>query len=270
MSASPLAPLGAELLLAALGLAALSLLLSAYLVYKVRQVHRTLYRTDEAVRGLSLGITRNLQQLQLLDHELGLARPLPLLRGWAASPDVLLVLLRRVRSARPRTIVECGSGVSTIVQAQACRLNGVGHVYSLDHDPAFAAATRRTLSDFGLAEWATVIDAPLVERAVAGQRCRWYDLGGLSEDLAIDLLFVDGPPALPHAEQARFPAGPLLFPRLAPGASVILDDAGRPGEQVIVRRWAEAFSFAERSHDCEKGCVELGFPEAEQLPAAAQ
>ena len=60
---------------------------------------------------------------------------------------------------------------------------------------------------------------------------------------------------------ARWPAGPLLFPRLAPGAVVLLDDAARPEEQEAVRRWmAEHPGFAHADLWCEKGCVELVKP----------
>jgi hypothetical protein len=52
----------------------------------------------------------------------------------------------------------------------------------------------------------------------------------------IDLLLVDGPPGS-LGEMARYPALHALENQLAPNAVVILDDAGRPDEQGIVRRW---------------------------------
>ena len=74
---------------------------------------------------------------------------------------------------------------------------------------------------------------------------RWYDEAALADGLRealqgdpIDLLVVDGPPA--HAVGhglARYPALPALEDRLAPGATVVLDDAERPGEQEVLRRW---------------------------------
>jgi hypothetical protein len=32
-----------------------------------------------------------------------------------------------------------------------------------------------------------------------------------------------------------------LFSRIAPGGTVMLDDAARPGERIIARRWAKAW-----------------------------
>lgn len=251
------AAIGTALLLC-LAASGLACVLAAYVAYKVRQVHVTLYGTDLEVRKLSFGVTQNLQLIDLLSHELALGRPLPTLRGWAASPDVLLLLARRVRASVPTTIVECGSGVSTIVQAQAARLNGHGHVHSIDHDAAFAEATRQALADYGLSAWATVTHVPLAEVVIGGERWEWYDPRLLPEVDAIDLLFVDGPPADTPKPLARYPAGPLLFPRLAPGAAVLVDDADRPGEIEMLRRWSREFpDLEQRRRYCEKGCIEL-------------
>ena len=73
----------------------------------------------------------------------------------------------------------------------------------------------------------------------------WYDdavvAAGLDVALRgelIDLLLVDGPPAYAAGhELARYPALPVLYDRLAPGATVVLDDVERAGEQEVLRRW---------------------------------
>ncbi len=55
---------------------------------------------------------------------------------------------------------------------------------------------------------------------------------------ASDLLIVDGPPADgPGQGAARAPALPALQDKLAPGATVVLDDAVRPGESEVLERW---------------------------------
>jgi len=248
---------------AGLALAALACLLGAYLVYKLRQVHRTLYGTDFIVRTLSRSVSQNLQNLELLTQELQLHKPLPPLRGWAASPDILLVMARHVQRAAPAVIVECGSGASTVVLAQAARLNGRGHVYSIDHDGAFAEESRTMLARYGLSDWATITHAPLAEVPISGSRWEWYDLDRLPETPPIDLLFIDGPPADTPKPLARYPAGPMLFPRLAPGAVVFADDTDRPGEIEVLRRWASEFpALSQYAHFCEKGCHELRAGEA--------
>ena len=61
---------------------------------------------------------------------------------------------------------------------------------------------------------------------------------------AIDLLLIDGPPAGdPGLERSRHPALGELGPRLAPGATILLDDARRAGEAAALERWASDFEL---------------------------
>lgn len=249
-------------------LTVLACLLGAYIVYKLRQVHETLYATDFIVRTLSRDVTQTLQTADQLRHEFKFDQPLPPLRGWAASPDVLLLIARHVRHAGPAVIVECGSGSSTLVLAQAAKLNGHGHVYSIDHDGAFAEETRNLLDRHGLSEWATVCHAPLRETEIAGTRWTWYDIECLPRTPLIDLLFIDGPPAGDPSPWARYPAGPILFPHLAAEGIVFADDTARPGETAVLQRWTREFPHLRQyTHFCEKGCCELRMPAESKKPA---
>lgn len=163
--------------------------------------------------------------------------PLPTMSGWALSPEAAVDLVQRVADRRPTTVVECGSGLSTVVLAHAQRSLGIdGRVIALEHDEHYAHLTRELLVRHGLTERATVLHAPLVDVQVEGVAYRWYDLSGLADVTAIDLLFVDGPPAKVGAN-ARFPAYPLLRNRLSADAAVVLDDANRPDEEKIVHAW---------------------------------
>ena len=47
---------------------------------------------------------------------------------------------------------------------------------------------------------------------------------------------------------ARAPALPVLWDRLAPGATVVLDDIERPGEQEVLRRWEGEFDVVFTRH----------------------
>ena len=51
----------------------------------------------------------------------------------------------------------------------------------------------------------------------------------------IDLIIIDGPPWTVHPLVRG--AAERLFPRLSPGGIVLLDDAARPGERLVARRW---------------------------------
>jgi len=208
-------------------------------------------------------IWNQLQTYHSLCARLGFTRGLPASREWAASPDLLLEIADQALRNKPRSIVECSCGVSTLVLARCAQINGVGHVYSLEHNAHFAGVTRTRLAEYGLAEWATVLDAPLREHRLRNEVWPWYTIEMLPSR-QIDMLVVDGPP-MPIRRYARYPAGPLLFPNLAPGAMVVLDDASRSDERQIAAWWGEEFPrFRAQFHEFEKGCLCLFAPAEER------
>lgn len=236
------------------------LLLMLYTLHKLRKAHLLLFDMRDQSRQDNVALFRQLEALQGLYAELDLKVSLPPTRGWAASPDFLLELVRHARTQRPATVVECSSGASTLVLARCMQLNGTGKVLSLEHDPYYAEQTRQQLRRHGLQDWAHVLDAPLQQHALAGEYWPWYDIGALPAALAIDLLVIDGPPQATRA-LARYPAGPLLFPRLNPGAHVFLDDAARSDELAILQRWRHEFpSLEHTTRVCEKGCTVVTKP----------
>lgn len=177
-------------------------------------------------------------QATRLDHVLAAAPALPH-TDWSLGPAGLEAVLAELDRGLTE-VVECGSGVSTVVIARALRALGHGKVTALEHDGAWAAATRRLLASEGLDAFATVVDAPLEPNPHAEAGCGWYRLEALGELPAqgIELLLVDGPPAgEPGLERSRYPALAELGGRLAPEAVVILDDTDRVGERWVLDRW---------------------------------
>jgi predicted O-methyltransferase YrrM len=195
-------------------------------------------RTRRAVDRAERRLFSQLEALGWLRDLLSLEHPLPPTRHWAASPDLLVELLRIIDRGRPTTVLELGSGVSTIVMAARLEAVGGGRLVALEHDPAYAAETRRNLALHGLDGVATVLDAPLSTLRVGEEEWSWYTLPeeGLPAPASVDLLLVDGPPGA-TGHLARYPALPLLAPRLAPGATIVVDDADRPDEREMARRW---------------------------------
>lgn len=175
---------------------------------------------------------------------------------WSAGVDFLALAVDTVLAARPAVVVECGSGASTVVFAQVLKRGAWGgKLFSLEHAPEFAAATRAELARFGLTDVARVLDAPLISHPIADAVYPWYALDGLPE--RIDLLVIDGPPGR-TGRHARYPALPLLARRLREGAMILLDDAARPDEREVVVRWqAEFAKLIVRELDCERGCVSM-------------
>ena len=183
---------------------------------------------------------RQLEALQNLSAVLPASDVLPATRGWAASPDLLMVLVNLVITERPSLVVECGSGASTLWLALAMRRFGIdGRIIALDHDPVFGAKTRDFLARHGVSDLAEVRDAPLESFALDGETYSWYARRAWEDLAGIDLLFVDGPPAA-TGHQARYPALPLLSESLSPAATAVLDDLIVPDMQKVLQLWLDA------------------------------
>jgi predicted O-methyltransferase YrrM len=229
-----------------------------YSLHKLRKVHLLLYKTSDQLDDVKKEVFALFGQLQAqaaLERSLALGHPLPPLRGWAGSPDFLLHVHQHIKSSKPKVIVECSSGSSTVVCARTLQQLGDGHVYSLEHSPEYAKKTRVLLEEYGLSDWATVIDAPLTFDSTDTP---WYSLQQLPAEVqTIDLLVVDGPPA-DTAPLARRPALRRLLPMFATRFTILLDDANRQDEQEIVRDWQSQFRSASVNWlPAEKGCVLL-------------
>ena len=148
----------------------------------------------------------------------------PLRRFRSAQPteaippdyDDLAYLYDLVRERRPEVLLELGSGCSTPVLAEAVRANGAGHVWSVDADEGWAAATAAALPP-ELRTLVTVEHAPAVaeDRDVPG----WSHRG--LPDVEPDFLYLDSPPLTSERAVAFDPVD--LEPRFRPGFVMVID-----------------------------------------------
>src|SRR5215831_18124897 len=164
---------------------------------------------------------RQIEALVMLTKCLPLRHPLPPMRGFAVSPDLALLLYELVHEHHPALVVECGSGVSSLVIGYALKVVGAGHLISFEHDARAAERSLALVGRHGLERQVQIVHAGLQETLV-GKRAR--------------LVFIDGPPGSLQP-LARYPALRRLAPFLTPDAVVVLDDVARPDEWAITERW---------------------------------
>jgi predicted O-methyltransferase YrrM len=196
-------------------------------------------RTEKELKKEIRQTFRQLEALQNLNAMLPTSAALPATRIWAASPDLLVLLVDLVSTERPSLVVECGSGASTLWLALAMRRFGIdGRIIALDHDPVYGGKTRDFLAGHDVSDLAEVRDAPLESFDLDGQTYQWYARHAWVDLAGIDLLFVDGPPAT-TGHHARYPALPLLSKALSPVATAVLDDLIVPDMQDVLRRWLD-------------------------------
>jgi hypothetical protein len=153
--------------------------------------------------------------------------------GWAAGPDYLDAVAASAVAVRG-PILECGSGLTTVVLAAIARRTG-SPIWALEHDPSWFEVAEKALRRFGLDANLTL--APLEDYG----EFDWYRVAP-SELPLFSLVVCDGPPG--WARGGRYGLLPVLRERLAPGCAILLDDAARPSERQVLRRWASEASLA--------------------------
>ena len=172
----------------------------------------------------------------------------------AMRPAGLVVVCNDIVLNDRRCIVEVGSGVSTVLLARLLTQRGAvggGRLAVVEHDARWGRWVVGQLEREGVGAGVVVIDAPLLPHPAADEGLVWYDEAAVGAGLdaalggeLIDLLVVDGPPAFAAGHgMSRYPALPVLRERLASGATVVLDDIERPGEQEVLRRWEREFGL---------------------------
>lgn len=198
----------------------------------IQQVTRRLSLVDDHISE-----TQGLVQLSGFNQ----LYPMPFGGSWALTPDAAVVLAREIALNRPQTIVELGSGVSTVLIGRMLKQAGSGQLYSLDHDAGWAEQTRRHIEASELQDHVVVLDAPLAQQPFGGQEFNWYQVPEqLKQAGSIDLIIVDGPPqALDPNGMPRYPALPAFLAQLSPKAMIYVDDAKRPQEQAMIARWLQ-------------------------------
>jgi hypothetical protein len=170
---------------------------------------------------------RRFRDLSIRDR----VRGLPLLRnawgnlGFVADVCYLLAVLDYA-DARSGAILECGSGLTTVLLALAAP----GRLWSLEHANDWRRHVRMRLR---LARThANVMLSPLKPYG----EFQWYDIPATLPS-EFGLVVCDGPPGFTPG--GRYGLLPLLGNRLPRGTVVLLDDAQRLDEQLVLKRWEE-------------------------------
>jgi predicted O-methyltransferase YrrM len=158
---------------------------------------------------------------------------------WALAPAALVWIANLIQTHSIQTVLELGSGLSTILLAALKQQGKIQHTLSLEHDPHWHRYVIERLRQKGLQDHAQVQLCPLRQFPLNGELVKWYDPETIPPFTA-DLILIDGPPSQTDL-LARHPAPHLLQSAIRPGTWMILDDADRPTEQAIIQRWLQEF-----------------------------
>jgi len=203
------------------------------------KIYLDLNKNREEIRDHFIQTESSIQITKLINPII----PFPTSGDWAATSHFIAVLFKYIIKNKPKTIVELGSGVSTLYSSQLIKdFNLSTQVISLDHDKTYGSKTNEYLKDAQLDNNAQVILAPLTTHTINDKNWKWYETTGLKKEQKIDLLVVDGPITYLQSN-ARYPAIPILFSMLSPKAIILVDDYNRKDEQAIVKLWLEEYDI---------------------------
>jgi hypothetical protein len=149
--------------------------------------------------------------------------------SWSAEPELLSASIRHAAQTR-ESILECGSGLSTIILGAVAQQVGT-KVWTLEHMPEWAERVSQQLNHLGI-DSVQICVAPLANYGDYD----WYELPPDVRDHRFDFILCDGPPS--STSGGRYGLVPQLRPYMKKGCVILLDDAERESEQQIALRWA--------------------------------
>jgi hypothetical protein len=181
--------------------------------------------------------------------------------SWSAQHEYLDACLREARHTNG-PILECGSGLSTLLVGAVAQSRGI-RMWSLEHDAKWADRIRQYLRKYRIVS-STVALAPI-------RSCGdfdWYALPSLQTlPGKISMVVCDGPPGA-TTRGGRFGLVPVMLDKLAPDVTILLDDGAREDELRIAARWAQMLNGTQQVIGNEKPYirVQAGQPQEDQVP----
>ena len=163
----------------------------------------------------------------------------------------MLIILNDIFINQRETILEFGSGISTVYIAKFLQQHGKGHLFSVEQDKQWMEIVSDIIQKEGAEQYVTFIHAPLLRNSHAlTPEGQWHDESILLSQIpsSVDMLIVDGPADYPDAPDPliRYPSLPIILPYLSSNCSVFLDDTVRRGERKIIALWEQEFMMSFR------------------------
>lgn len=156
---------------------------------------------------------------------------------WAAGPEYYAHICNDIIINRKQSIVEVGSGISTIILARLIKKNNINAKFiSIDQSAEWQSVVEQNLESDGIRDVVEFIHTPVVQT----DNYVWYDTSRMSfaKDFFVDTLIVDGPIG-EIAPGVRYEAVPYFKKFLSKNCyTIYLHDIDRNEEFKISRDWS--------------------------------
>jgi hypothetical protein len=159
---------------------------------------------------------------------------------WFSAKRGLLSRVADCAAATTGPVLECGSGLSTILVGMLTAGRDIP-VVSLEHMPGWRARVQFVLQALHL-DHVRVLHCPLVNQG----HFDWYAITDPIPD-RIHLVICDGPPGR-GTRGGRYGLLPTLGHLFHPNCIILLDDAHRHGEQRVLASWRRLRPLRVRLH----------------------
>lgn len=157
--------------------------------------------------------------------------------SWSLGERAYRAILEDLRSIDAKSIVEFGSGTSTL---RLSRDLPEAAILSIEGDPLFLDETRKNLELHGGPAKVELVHRPLCWQRYGLSWFRSYEPGHFPE--RVDAVLIDGPPIA--TRRGREACLYQVFAKSHPGTRFYLDDYCREAEQQIVLNWVRAYGGA--------------------------
>ena len=155
---------------------------------------------------------------------------------WALDVPTADYLLLRLTRERPRTVLEFGAGLSSVLLAEyARRERAAGRetlIVSVEQDAAVAERTTKRLTDLGMAAGCRVMHCPVDANGRYDVQAERLD--AILEGRPLDCVLIDGPCGPAGCRRWTVDA---VARWCRAGTRWFLDDALRDAEIDVMRRW---------------------------------
>jgi hypothetical protein len=164
-------------------------------------------------------------------------QPTDVIGAWTMSKEVMGFILIMLLIEKPKAIIECGSGLSTILLAHYASIvaaEGIGvSIVSLEQDDLEVDKNKERLRDLNLDKYADIVHVPI---DADGNYIIDNDrISAVIGNRHADWLIIDGPAG---PDGCRVSTLPLLSLYCKENARWILDDALRDGELKALTSWS--------------------------------
>ncbi len=160
--------------------------------------------------------------------------------AWDADEEYLRASCDLIRHSSS-DILECGSGLSTIIYRLALRGTSL-HLVALEHQREWFDRVNDELERIG-GEAVQLIQAPLVRYG----EFDWYDWPSTLHNRRFGIVICDGPPSTTLG--GRYGLLPVAWDQLRSPVTILLDDASRDGEKQALRRWTSEYGAVWDDHE---------------------